>query len=267
MDQLELGQGMPEICIPIVEKRETEILEFAAKLRNSVADLVEWRVDYFEQMTDISAVQKLCVELKKTLGEKPILFTIRTTAEGGEAEISSTEYAEILKSVAALPEVSYIDVEVYSGSRGQDEDAWEDTESPCHDRIKELIKELRKEVCVIGSYHDFTQTPSQEEIYKRLLGSYHLGADVPKLAVMPHSREDVMVLMNATMQVKEELDSIPLITMSMGDLGKVSRVAGESFGSAVTFGCIGKTSAPGQIEAGRLKEVLQLLHVENVYNL
>ena len=267
MDRLELGQGMPKICIPVVERTETEILEFAAKLRDGVADLVEWRVDYFEQMMDLTAVQKLCTELQKVLGEKPILFTIRTVAEGGEVELSFEKYAEILKAVAVLPAVSYIDVEIYSGSRGQNAEAWMDTEASCHDGVRELVKELQKEVCVIGSYHDFAQTPSQEEISRRLLGSHRLGADVPKLAVMPHSRADVMALMETTMQTKEELADVPLITMSMGDLGKISRIAGESFGSALTFGCIGKASAPGQIEADCLKQTLQMLHVENVHNL
>lgn len=263
MNRLELGQGMPKICIPVVERTETEILGFAAKLRDSVADLVEWRADYFEQMMDLAAVRKLCTKLQETVGEKPILFTIRTVAEGGEAALSFEKYAEILRAVAVLPEVSYIDVEVYSGSRGQHAEEWQDIKSSCHDGVRELVKELRKEVCVIGSYHDFAQTPSQEEISRRLTGSYRLGADVPKLAVMPHSREDVMALMEATMQTKEKFLDVPLITMSMGDLGKISRIAGESFGSALTFGCIGKASAPGQIEADCLRQTLQMLHVTN----
>lgn len=266
MDRLELGRGMPEICIPIVEKTETEILEFAAKLRDSAADLIEWRADYFEEMMDVAAVRKLCTELKKAVGGKALLFTIRTTAEGGEAELSFEKYAEILRAVAVLPEVSYIDVEIYSGSRGKHAEEWQDIKSSCHDGVGELVKDLRKEVCVIGSYHDFAQTPSRTEMKGRLTGSYHLGADVPKLAVMPHSREDVMALMEATMQAKEELIDVPLITMSMGDLGKISRIAGESFGSALTFGCIGKASAPGQIEADCLRQTLQMLHVEKSVN-
>ena len=52
---------------------------------------------------------------------------------------------------------------------------------------------------------------------------------------------------------------LPVITMSMGDYGKVSRVAGKSFGSAMTFGCLGKASAPGQINVDDLRAILNIL--------
>lgn len=261
MDKLQLGQGMPKICIPIVERTEAGILGFAEKLRDSVADIVEWRADYFEEMDKPGAVQKLCMAIKEKSGGKPLLFTIRTVAEGGEAALFFEEYATLLKAVAVLPEVSYIDVEIYSKSRGlQDREAWKEPDSSCHDEVRLCVQELKENVCVIGSYHDFAQTPSQEEMIRRLVNSCHLGADIPKLAVMPHSKADVMALMMAAMQAKDLLGSAPLIAMSMGKLGKISRVAGESFGSALTFGCIGKASAPGQIEADILKQSLQMLH-------
>ena len=40
--------------------------------------------------------------------------------------------------------------------------------------------------------------------------------------------------------------------MSMGKLGVISRICGEVFGSAVTFGTAGKASAPGQLPANQL---------------
>ena len=50
--------------------------------------------------------------------------------------------------------------------------------------------------------------------------------------------------------------------MAMGDLGKITRIDGISFGSAVTFGCLGKASAPGQIEVENLRKTLSLLGKE-----
>ena len=90
----------------------------------------------------------------------------------------------------------------------------------------------------------------------RLLFMDRLGVDIPKLAVMPESREDVLLLMEATSLADRLLPDKPLITMSMGAKGVVSRIAGGQFGSAVTFGCMGRASAPGQIEVGILKGIL-----------
>ena len=53
---------------------------------------------------------------------------------------------------------------------------------------------------------------------------------------------------------------VPAITMAMGPLGVVSRLAGETFGSAVTFGTVGAASAPGQVDARALRAVLDLVH-------
>ena len=76
---------------------------------------------------------------------------------------------------------------------------------------------------------------------------------------MPHSRKDVLTLLSAT----EEMDrrtTHPLITMSMGPVGMISRLCGEVFGSAMTFGAVGKVSAPGQVNANDLAGVLKLIH-------
>ena len=76
---------------------------------------------------------------------------------------------------------------------------------------------------------------------------------------MPEKKADVFTLMSATDDFVAENGNMSVITMSMGEAGKVSRVAGKSFGSAVTFGCLGKASAPGQINVDDLKFILNLI--------
>ena len=51
----------------------------------------------------------------------------------------------------------------------------------------------------------------------------------------------------------------PIITMSMAGTGLISRLCGEVFGSALTFGAVGKASAPGQMNASDLREILTLI--------
>ena len=111
----------------------------------------------------------------------------------------------------------------------------------------------------IVSSHDFSRTPSREEMLNRLLQMEEGGADIAKLAVMPEHPEDVLELLSVTCQFSDGAGHIPLITMSMGELGCVSRLCGRIFGSAVTFGSAGCASAPGQISAEELSRILQIL--------
>ncbi len=112
---------------------------------------------------------------------------------------------------------------------------------------------------MVASNHYFHETPAQETLLEILTKMDQMGADILKIAVMPQSRKDVLTLLSAT----EEMDlrtAKPLITMSMGPVGMISRLCGEVFGSALTFGTVGKASAPGQIDAKDLASVLQLIH-------
>ena len=49
--------------------------------------------------------------------------------------------------------------------------------------------------------------------------------------------------------------------MAMGDLGKVTRVSGELFGSCLTFASVGRASAPGQIAVDELDRILNDLRI------
>ena len=115
-------------------------------------------------------------------------------------------------------------------------------------------------VKVIASNHDFHKTPEKDEIVHRLCKMQELGADIAKIAVMPTCRRDVLTLLDATLEMQEQHADRPIITMSMAGTGVVSRLTGESFGSALTFGAASKASAPGQIGVEQLKQVLDIIH-------
>ena len=77
---------------------------------------------------------------------------------------------------------------------------------------------------------------------------------------MPNDKKDVLKLLAATEEMANEYADRPIITMSMAGTGVISRLCGEVFGSAVTFGSAKKASAPGQIDVEDLNQVLNLLH-------
>lgn len=240
-----LGDNIPKICVPIIESNHDDILKMAKTVYASEADMVEWRVDFYKNFHNTDAVNKTLMCIKEILKDKPLLFTFRTVYEGGEEDISYEEYCALLKEVAVNADM--VDIEVYRSDNIKD--------------ISELINFVKKSTVVIGSYHDFNKTPETEEIIDRLKYMDSVGVDIPKIAVMPRDRMDVIRLMEASVKAQEMLGG-PVITMSMSATGLVSRVAAEVTGSAVTFGCIGTPSAPGQIEASTLKKFMNLLHCQ-----
>ena len=113
---------------------------------------------------------------------------------------------------------------------------------------------------VVGSNHDFDKTPSKSDLIYRLRKMQDLGADIPKIAVMPQSAADVITLLDATQEMHTKYADRPIITMSMSGMGSISRIACEAFGSCLTFGSGDKASAPGQIHAQELHGLLKSIH-------
>ena len=164
--------------------------------------------------------------------------------EGGERALDKEAYVRLNQRAAESGLIDLIDAELFTGE----------------DTLKELVVCAHAAgVKVIASNHDFKKTPEQEVITERLLRMKALGADIPKIAVMPEKKADVLTLLLATVKAKEEISG-PIITMSMAGTGLISRISGEAFGSALTFGTAGKASAPGQMDAKELRQVLTLLH-------
>jgi len=241
---LNLGEGLPKICIPLTDPNPESLKESLRTLLDSPCDLVEWRADFYENFRDEHARNEALTILRETLQDIPLLFTIRTSREGGQAEIETNEYASINRSVIGTGLADLVDVEL---SRG--DDIMSGLAAYAH----------ASDVKIVGSCHDFAKTPSKDDIVKTLCSMQELGADVAKYAVMPQCERDVLTLLDATITMKTEHADTPVITMSMGRLGMLSRVCGTFSGSTVTFGTAGQASAPGQLPADSLKTILESL--------
>jgi 3-dehydroquinate dehydratase-1 len=242
---VKIGEGIPKICVPIVGKTKEEILSAARSFADIKVDVVEWRVDWFEGVFDFAKVEDVLKELRPALGETPLLFTFRTSREGGERSIEAEAYATLNKNAAVTGLVDLVDVEVFTGD----------------EIVKDIIKAAHAEgVKVVASNHDFDKTPEKDDLVGRLKKMQELGADIPKIAVMPQSKKDVLTLLAATEEMATNYADRPIITMSMAGTGLISRLCGEVFGSALTFGAVGKASAPGQMNAEDLNTILNLIH-------
>ncbi len=113
---------------------------------------------------------------------------------------------------------------------------------------------------LILSYHNFKATPKPDYIIDKLHLACDLGADIAKVAVMPQEFEDVLTLMSAALKARRDGLKIPMIAISMGTLGNLTRFAGKLFGSDVTFASSETPSAPGQIPIHALRRALTALY-------
>lgn len=239
-----IGQGIPKIAVSIIGTSLEEIIESIGAIPREKVDIVEWRADFFRDIFSIEKVLDTLKLMRKKLIDMPLIFTFRTKEEGGEKEIDMEYYTLLNTAVASSGDVDLIDIQI-----SLDEDI-----------VKENIDKIHGEdIFVIGSNHDFLKTPKKEEMIDRLKTMDKLGADILKIAVMPKDTSDVLDLLSLTDEMRKTTQR-PIITISMGRLGLISRISGETFGSSLTFGAIGKTSAPGQIPVEKLFQILHSIH-------
>lgn len=207
-------------------------------------DLLEWRVDFFQQIGNTADIIATAMAIKNRTHGIPLLFTRRSSVEGGE-NISLTE-AQVIAMYTSVCESKAIDLIDYELANGAAHIA----------QVRAAAN--ANHVQLVLSFHHFSATPDLETLSSKFLTAEQLGADVAKVAVMPRRIDDVLTLLTATLEASKKL-RIPVISMSMGTLGAVTRLCGWAFGSALTFAAGSSSSAPGQIQIEDLNAVLAIL--------
>ncbi len=240
-----IGGPLPLICMPLVAKNRDSLLGQAAELTNMQPDLLEWRIDEYQKVTDVIDCLDLLEELRLAIVDIPLILTCRIDREGGFQKISQDIRLELITASIESGAVDIVDIEL------------------CNE--ESFIETVRKigvdnEVKLILSHHNFYETPDEAFIYNTLLKARKMGADIAKFAAMPKNYADVLTLMSATNRARNEGVEVPIITISMGPEGRISRLAGGLFGSDITFGIGSKSSAPGQIPIADLKTGMALLY-------
>lgn len=240
-----IGEGLPKIIVPIVGSSEQELMSEIEKVMAMEPDIIEWRADTFEFVEDLHSVMKVLGKISKLVKNVPLLFTFRTVHEGGHKEIPLEYYEQLMEKVIQSRVADMVDVELFLDDM----------------MVKRLVSTAKEnQVYVVLSNHDFQKTPKKEEIISRLIDMQNLGADIPKIAVMPKNKEDVITLLEVTNIMKEKYADRPFITISMGGDGLISRLSCHVFGSVATFASGVSESAPGQIPVSELKKVLAIIH-------
>ncbi|OTN77191.1 3-dehydroquinate dehydratase, type I [Enterococcus sp. 8G7_MSG3316] len=236
----------PLICVPLIGKTNEEIIKQALVAQASDADVIEWRVDHYKHVADVQAVLDVLSHIRTTLKSKVLLFTFRTIEEGGQQPLTLTEYKALCKTAAESGLIDWIDIELEKAEflgRG-------------------FIQDIKAaKVKLILSNHDFERTPEDAVLILRIGIMNQFGADIGKLAMMPNHMQDVLRLMGIITKARG-FNQLPLAIMSMGDLGKISRVSGSLTGSVFTFASLGEASAPGQIPVEHMRSYLDEFEIK-----
>ncbi|MBQ6623359.1 MAG: type I 3-dehydroquinate dehydratase [Mogibacterium sp.] len=283
-----IGEGRPKICVPLTGGSTAEVLDEAHRAISLPADMIEWRADYFRDVGDPGALTACLRELRTVLGDLPLLFTLRSEVEGGAFQGSGRQYAEIVGTAASSGLVDLVDVEL---ARCGDS---ADTDYECNEAAQaagnagaagtngaaetkgatdivgasgakgaaEIIGAAHEHgVRVVASYHDFDATPAKDKLIEIFCSMQSHDADILKIAVMPRSPDDALILMDATEEASMLYVDRPVVGISMGELGLISRSKAEAIGSAICFAAgPDGGSAPGQIAAEEMSEILRIMH-------
>lgn len=198
------------------------------------ADVIEWRADFLDK-NEILTVAPAVFE--KFAGRE-ILFTLRTCGEGGQIDLTSEEYLAIIQDIQSIYHPDYIDFEFYS-----------------HREVFEQMLEFSN---LVLSYHNFQETP--ENMMEILSELTSLSPKLVKVSVMAHNEQEVLDLMNYTRGFKTLNPEQDYVTISMGKVGKISRLTADLTGSSWSYASVGEESAPGQIPLENMRRIRELLN-------
>ncbi len=242
---MSLGEGRPKTIVSLMGSDVPENVEIAEKGIEAGVECFEWRGDFATDVHDPELMARHSIEIGKALPNNPYLFTFRSTSQGGQLTIPADEYVVLNKAIIEAKAVDLVDIESWIGD----------------EKILELVDcAQRHNVKTVISYHNFAGTPSVEWMVNLLTHMADLGADIPKIATMAKNAQDALNLLAATEEVSRLHCDKPLLTMAMGREGSISRLAGELFGSALTFCSLEKASAPGQVEVKQAIRIMDDLH-------
>jgi len=237
--QLDLEKKAAVVAV-ILEKP----LETSRKAVEMGADILEIRLDLLG-IRDLNTAIEIIRKIKSETG-LPIILTNRSSAEGGKWEGEEAERIKLLINLLSLREgPDAVDIEL-TARRGE------------RNQVVEAAKACGKTVIV--SFHDFSKTPAFQEMKIIFQEAFLAGADIAKLAVMPHSIRDVLNLLGAALDAREETGGA-VCAIAMGKLGKHTRVIAPFYGSVLTYAAVEGTvsAAPGQFQVDEVKKIMELL--------
>jgi len=248
--------GRPKVAVPIVSARPADIIEECEAIKELPCDMVEWRADYYlagiedldgylGDMHGYLDMVKILDDIEYIAEEKPIIFTVRSAAQGGQVQLTRQQLESLYGIAAETKLADFIDIEMMDKD-GNIHEAW----------LRQQIDEVHRHgVKVILSHHDYDEMPAPAKLVDLVKKMYMLGADVCKVAAMAADKTDAEDLLKATAYLTKH-NIGPIVMIAMGDAGLAARVAAGKYGSCMTFASGKAQSAPGQVDAHTMEKWL-----------
>ena len=241
----EIGAGPSKAIISVMGANLQECLDVIEEGKANGVQMFEWRGDFNDSRRDNAAMVEQGKAISAALPEHPLLFTFRSTSQGGQDSLTAEEYVALNKALIEAEILDIVDIETWIGD----------------EYVIELINCAHEHgVYAMPSYHNFRGTPSVEWLVSLMEHMWDLGADIAKCATMAFDYAGAIRLMAATDEVARLYANGPMLTMAMGRLGSITRLAGEFYGNDITFCALRASSAPGQVGVVQARRIMDELH-------
>ena len=229
-----MAERIGKIILSLTGRDLAEIENQLLAMKELDFDVVEWRADYYYDPSVFGLIRRICPN-------QQLLFTVRSREEGGLFQGADEEMGNMVMAASLEGKAELVDMELLG----------------FYGRNRSMLQALKQTgTRVILSFHDFHSTPSEERIRDLFRSMKEAKADIGKIAVMPVTEKDVETLAEGARLAVKEMD-LEIIAISMGELGRKTRLDLSLTGSTMTFGALGAGSAPGQVEAVELAKILK----------
>ncbi|GAB1476630.1 type I 3-dehydroquinate dehydratase [Bacillota bacterium] len=240
-----IGEGLPKICLPLMGRSRDQLIHATRENLHSEADMYELRADYLDNPGNTDELTGILEEVRSLIGDCPLVFTLRSESEGGACTLPCEDYVNINKAAIRSGFVDIIDIEYAKGP----------------ETVSTLITAARETGTFSLLSQHFTEgMPPKEQILSFFADMQTHAADIIKFAATAQSERDLLILLDASLAMRDELSDRPFAAIAMGDKGILSRVGGGLFGSALTFARGSEASAPGQLEVSAVRCIMNRLH-------
>ena len=218
-------------CVSIAEKTPHKVKQ-TLKIALKKSDYVEIRFDFLKT----EYIPETLEAIKKDLNR--IVCTLRPKTEGGKFTGNEKERIAVLKLIAEYSPF-LLDVEFNALKRNQS--------------LRKYLKTAKTRLLV--SWHDFKKTPNATELKKKmnLMGKFSSNVKIVSTAKSTTDSNRMLELYS-----KKGKNINNLISFSMGDAGRISRILCLYLGSPYTYVSLGKAVALGQFSVDEVKNITNL---------
>ena len=109
-----LGEGKPLICVPVMGEKKELVIEQVRRLVDMKAQMIEWRIDAFENVSNPDAVNDVLEELRSITENSILVYTYRSKAQGGLGNDSRDTIEKLYRVGANSDVVDFVDVEFFA---------------------------------------------------------------------------------------------------------------------------------------------------------